>query len=119
MGTQKTTRRRLVWFVQWDSGGPFGGGEEEVYQKGDKYYFRDSSSGDGFKCGNLRTLLRRHNLNRVDEATVSICSPVLSDEEGLAMLDVRIGVGRGVRINGKVRICKSPGVLMRPKDDPA
>jgi hypothetical protein len=126
---KKTTRRQLVWYVMWDSGGPgAGGGEEEVYFCGGKYCFTDSSSGDEFESRNLRTLLRKCGLNEVNGATAIIYSPVLSAEEIVEMLDVQIDEGSGLLINDEVWVCVSPGVLVRegdleelprPKDDPA
>jgi|SRR5579875_146550 len=117
MKKKKATKKQLVWGVFWDSGGPgAGAGYEEVYLKDGKYYYEDSSSGYRCRASDLQKLLRRAGLNVVNNATVSIDSPVLSAEEIVAMLEVCMDEGYGVRINDEEWVCVAPGVLVREEE---
>jgi hypothetical protein len=118
MGKRKPTGRQLVWSKFWDSG--VMAGEEEVYRFRGRFYYEELDS--GYESGphkSLRSLLKATGLGCLNEATVSISSPLYSAEELVAMMEVPddLRFGFSLIINGEPWVCTAPGVLRRANEN--
>jgi hypothetical protein len=111
---------REVFRHDWDSGGPgAGAGSERIVEFEGKFFLCSLDDGTRGPFESLDEVLDRFELDRVSEASVELCSPILTSSEIAARITCRERGPIGILLNGESWHRVANGRKFKPVVPPA